>query len=355
MGFPEVVFRIIEDNNCPLYEASDEFFLADRFSFSLPFGKPACVILVLDVTEVLLEYENGATPPDKSEISGTFPCSGCTGSIRISYDGADAGGDRFAKDDADIDAVSSLLTDYSFFQALEERHINELVPLLRVGKYARDDVVIESGDPGANLYIILSGRVEVLGDDGVRITHLGRGEVFGEMSLLSGDPVGATIRVAEPATILYISSRDFRKVVYKFPSLQMYFARMLARRLAKTNLEWSQDFASGMAGQLAEMPPVELFQALNVNQKTGVLALELSRGSGKVYFNEGELVGAEYAGVSDKEAFFEMLKDREGRFKFSHELPGEMDGREPLGNFMWLLMEGARKQDEEAGEEEAGT
>ena len=142
------------------------------------------------------------------------------------------------------------------------------------------------GEPGKNLYIILSGLVNVVDDDGISITKLRNGEVFGEMSLISGDPVGATIKVVEPTTVLYIRGQDFLKVLNRFPSLQMYFARLLSRRLARSNVMISKEFSSGMTGTLSQMPPVELFQTLNYNQKTGVLKLNLSKGPCKLFISQ---------------------------------------------------------------------
>ncbi len=167
------------------------------------------------------------------------------------------------------------------------------------------------------------------------------------MSLLSGDPVGATIKVVDDAKVLYINGKDFRKILNRFPSLQMYFARLLARRLAQTNIVRSEEYASGMVGRLSEMPPTELFQTLNQNQKTGVLTLQhMSKGPATVSFREGGLIRAKYGEKEGQEAFFEILKEGDGRFKFVPDLPSEDMEAPELADFMWLLMEGLNKIDE---------
>jgi len=126
----------------------------------------------------------------------------------------------------------------------------------------------------------------------------------------------------------------------------MYFARLLAQRLAKTNVERLEEFASGMTGKLAENPPSELFQTLNLNHKTGLLTLTLSRGTAELSFREGALIRADYDEREGKDAFFEVLREKEGRFKFTPGLsPQEMKAPE-MGDFMWLLMEGVRRIDE---------
>jgi CRP-like cAMP-binding protein len=238
------------------------------------------------------------------------------------------------------------LKNFPIFQSVEEHNVEEFSSLLKLEQYVKGDTIIKKGDPGRNLYIISTGQVEVLGDGDMSIAFLTKGEVFGEMSLLSGNPVGATVKAVEPSSVLYISSKDFRRILDKSPSLQMYFTRLLARRMAEINLARSEEFSSGMTGKLSEMPPSELFQTFNMNQKTGILSLTQSQKSASLTFREGELIDARYGEYEGEEAFFELLKLKEGRFKFKPGLPPEMLEAPEIGDFMAILMEGLRRIDE---------
>lgn len=354
MSISEAKFKIIEENHCPLYAFGDEFKLSG-ISLSLPHNKAACTTLVGDITEVFKLCEKiDEHHPDGDSVE-LFNCTGCIGSIRLEYRKEKqikvcqlpSFGPTVKKSENDISATANLLSNFSMFQPLSEENVRELVSDLKLQQYAKGKIIIKKGDPGVNLFIIVSGKIEVLGDDDMLITFLEKGEVFGEMSLLSGDPVGATIKVVEPTTVLYINGKDFRRMLDKYSSLQMYFARLLARRLANTNVIRSQEFASGMIGKLSEMPPTELFQTLNQNQKTGVLSLQLSKGPAKLFFRDGELLRAKYDNREGRDAFFEMLKEDEGRFKFIPGIPSDELGITDLGDFMWLLMEGLNRIDEE--------
>ncbi|MFW6372827.1 MAG: DUF4388 domain-containing protein, partial [Thermodesulfobacteriota bacterium] len=207
--------------------------------------------------------------------------------------------------------------------------------------------VIEKGDSGKNLYIIVSGRVEVLGENDIRIARLGKGEIFGEMSLISGDPVIATVKAVEPLTVLYLNGKYFGEMMQKSQSIQIYMTRLLARRIASANISRSREIAAGLTGNLSEIPPNELLQTLHQNQKTGMLLMKMSDGLAAVSFREGKLIRAKYGDKEDEAAFFEILKAREGRFKFNPELPPEETRIREIGNFLKLLMEGARRMDEE--------
>ncbi len=250
----------------------------------------------------------------------------------------------------DTEAVAGLLHNFSIFKSLSSDDLRTFVTFLKLRKYSEGEIIVNKGEPGTNLFIIVSGRAEVLDEEGGSLAFLGAEEVFGEMSLLSGEPVGATVKMAKAGIVLYLNGKNFRKVLGMFPSLQMYFARLLARRLTQTNIVRAQETKSGMIGTLSDMPPSELFQTFNINQKTGVLNLNLSDGSAQIYFRDGELIKADHRDKKDKEAFYEILKEKKGRFQFRTGLPEEVKNTPEIGNFMWLMMEGLRRADETQGE-----
>ncbi|GBC63899.1 Crp/Fnr family transcriptional regulator [Desulfonema ishimotonii] len=352
MNMPDTILEIIKDNHCPIYKAGDAFRLSGRV-LTLPPGKPACMVLAEDIKTALTtgryteDIRQNNCPVYQFNCSG--PVTDCTGSIRMEYrlppDTAalPADGEKAEK----IRAIINVLARFPIFQGLDDGQLRDLGRYLKYSQLPRGTVIIKKGTPGVNLFIIAAGKVEVIGDDAMRIAWLGRGEVFGEMSLISGEPVGATIKVVEPVRLLYMKGRDFGKILSRYPTLQMYFARLLAQRLAATNMARSEDFSSGMAGKLSEVPPSELFQTLNVNQKTGGADLALSGGNARVCFRQGEPVWAEYKGKNGPDAFFEILKAKEGRFRFSPNLSPEEAGAPEMGEFMWLLMEGIRRMDED--------
>lgn len=346
MNPPKALFKIVSEENCPMYDTGDEFEI-QNIRLNLPSDKPACLTLIGDI-EIFMKCESMEDSLMGAESGDMLDCSGCSGKIRLEYQSVKEGENRVVKtrEGKDISSTVQILTRFPFFQVLDEMNIKDLVSSLKMNKFNPGDTVIEKGEQGKRLFIIVSGKVEVVGDAGINIAFLGVGEIFGEMSLLSGDPVGATIRVVEPAKILSLDGDYFRKILNKKPALQMYISRLLARRLAKTNVVLSEEFSSGMVGKLSEMLPSVLFQTFNLNQKTGLLDFELSKGGAKVYFREGELVGAVYDNKKSRDAFFEILKETDGRFRFEAELPPEKQKAPPVGDFMAVLMEGIKRIDE---------
>lgn len=356
------VFTIIEEKDCPYYQEGDAFKMTGNAilleykkekefittaAIKMPFEQPSCRKLIGDLTNILIKYESMNKVP-----ACVINCSGCTGSITLEYKNITIKKQvkKTETSQSNIGAIANLLSKFSIFQSIDEHNLKDLIPFLKLRKFGPSDLIIKKGDKGKNLFIIASGRVEVLNEDGISMSVLEKGEVFGEMSLISGNPVAATIKVLSPATVLSIRGEDFLKVLNKSSSLQMYFTRLLTRRLAESNIFMSEELASGMSGQLSEIPPPELFQSLNVNQKTGLLNLSLSRGEAKLSFMDGNLISAEYDDIKGKEAFFEVLKEKKGRFKFIPGLPSDEMKAPVLGYFMGLLIDGLRRIDEESKE-----
>jgi NADH dehydrogenase len=101
-------------------------------------------------------------------------------------------------------------------------------------------LVFSEGELGDRVYILLSGRAEVVrrrpnGAAGEQIlTVLGPGECFGEMALLESAPRNASIRCVEPMTVLSIPKREFGLLAANVPGLRASFEQVTARRLAQS-------------------------------------------------------------------------------------------------------------------------
>lgn len=364
MSGPQTVFTIVGEEDCPHYVEGDGFQLSgnallleleqDKTFVTTaivkgPKDKKACRRLISDLTRLLIEYESVDRIPDD-----TFPCSGCSGRIEVKHLKAAAGVIIPAEREKtkNIDLIADLLSNFSIFQSLDKHHLKDIVAYLKLKKYNQGTTILTKGAPAQHLYIILSGAVDVMDEKGVRLSTLKRGDVFGEMSLISGDPVGATIKVVESATIIFIKGNEFRNILNKFPSIQMYLARLLARRLAKSNVVMAEEIASGMIGHLAEINATELMQTLNQNQKSGILSFSFGNHRAEFHFRKGELVKAVHGKTQGSEAFFKLLREREGRFKFVPKSPDQMVQTPPVGLFMELLLEGLRRLDEDSHTDE---
>lgn len=113
--------------------------------------------------------------------------------------------------------------------------------------FREGDVIVRQGDPGGRLFTIVSGQVAVsLPSDArpdMRLSILGAGEVFGEMSIFDDQPRSATVRALAPTEVLTLNREQVVAFFAAHPEAAIEIIRVLSRRLRDTN-------------QLAERAPV---------------------------------------------------------------------------------------------------
>jgi CRP/FNR family cyclic AMP-dependent transcriptional regulator len=355
MQFRNGVFIITEEKNCPLYNAGEEMEV-DEGALKLPASKPTCLILAKDVIELATEDVVFESLHQGANTKTKFECGGCTGIIRFEFKKEKGyatlqmkllvAADRKEKI-KEVANYAGTLRAISIFSSLSDDDLLDLATLLEFEDFEWGFPIAQRGDPGSKLYIMITGRVEVIDDDGVVLAEMGTGDVFGEMSLLSGERVTATILASEPCEIATMSQKNFRHILNKYPALQVFFYKLLVSRITSTNVQRAEELASGMVGQLSDISVVELCQMINSNQKTGHLKLETtSESKGRIVFNEGEIIKA-YIGMADgKEAFYDILELTEGRFKFIQGLSRSEKKLPVVGGFMGMLMEGMKRHDD---------
>lgn len=357
MAFPKIVFRVSETRHCPLFRYGDVFqisgiainmesngensFISTTMVHSPP-NRGNCKILNGDLTKIIIEYERADQIPDCM-----ISCSGCTGSIRLEHFRNIRTEDESEGRSDQISSMFHLLSNFSFFRNIDQSNLNSVINYFKLRNFKKSEIILRKGDPGGFFYIVVSGQVEILNDAGIPISSLKRGEVFGEMSLICEENVGATVQAGNDCELLYIGHKHFKSILQKYPTLQMYFTRLLAKRLTDSNKVRSDDYASGMIGKLEEIPPEALFQTLNANNKTGILTItQLTKGTARFSLRQGALIKASYAGIKGETAFYEVLREKNGRFKFTPGLPPEDFDVPEIGYFMKLLMEGLQRMDE---------
>jgi CRP/FNR family cyclic AMP-dependent transcriptional regulator len=111
-----------------------------------------------------------------------------------------------------------------------------------VRNYPRNTVLINEGDEGDSLFIVLSGRVKVYASNDagreVVIDFHGPGEYVGEMSL-DGAPRSASVVTVEPSTCVVVSRAQFREFILAHPDFALHLIGKLIQRarLATENMK----------------------------------------------------------------------------------------------------------------------
>lgn len=106
-------------------------------------------------------------------------------------------------------------------------------------RYGRDcpqgTVLFLEGDPGAEMFVIHSGQVQIsrsARDVEQILAVLGPGEFFGEMAIISNRARTATATVVEDARLLAIDGKTFEAMVKGNAEIAVRLIRKFAERLA---------------------------------------------------------------------------------------------------------------------------
>ncbi|HCI45790.1 MAG TPA: cAMP-binding protein [Rhodospirillaceae bacterium] len=79
--------------------------------------------------------------------------------------------------------------------------------------YPAGTLIFSEGDVGDYLYVVRSGRVEIFQErpqGKIVIGTVGKGELFGEMALVDGEPRMASARTLQDCELMLVSGMTFR-------------------------------------------------------------------------------------------------------------------------------------------------
>jgi CRP-like cAMP-binding protein len=115
------------------------------------------------------------------------------------------------------------------FAGLDRGHLEDVLGVGRRVSFEPGQAIVERGDPGDAMYIVLGGAAEV--DVGGRFHRLERGDFFGEMAVLAGKPREATVKAVEHVQALRIPADGFQAFLNANPQVAVGMLKSLVERL----------------------------------------------------------------------------------------------------------------------------
>lgn len=101
--------------------------------------------------------------------------------------------------------------------------------------FAQDQRILRQGFHGTGFYVVLEGQAAVRIDGEDRAT-LGRGEFFGEISVLLGDPPVADVVALTPLRCLVLHAAELEEFLLNNPRVLYRMLQAEARRVRSANL-----------------------------------------------------------------------------------------------------------------------
>jgi CRP-like cAMP-binding protein len=118
-----------------------------------------------------------------------------------------------------------------FADVLDDSELEELAARAYFIDFPAGATPIEEDAPGQAMFIIVSGEaaVTVHGDD-EPVATLGKGDIVGEMSLLTGARRSATVKAVTPLEVIEVNKEALAHVLKASPDLVDRFAALIDRR-----------------------------------------------------------------------------------------------------------------------------
>jgi CRP/FNR family cyclic AMP-dependent transcriptional regulator len=122
--------------------------------------------------------------------------------------------------------------------------------------FPRHTVLINEGDLGDALYVVISGRVKVYSSNEAGrefvIDFHGPGEYVGEMTL-DGEPRSASVITVEPTTFAVVNRSQFRDFILQNPDFAMHLIERLIHRVRVTTGNLKSLALSDVYGRLVRL------------------------------------------------------------------------------------------------------
>jgi uncharacterized membrane protein len=125
------------------------------------------------------------------------------------------------------------------FRALDEEAAVELCQLLTTNEVTAGTCLFRRGDAGESMYLIERGSIKISVKDAdghdTTLAELGKGEFFGEMSLLDGHVRSADATASADSLLAVLPRAEFRAFLRKNPDVALGILTALTHRLRRTD------------------------------------------------------------------------------------------------------------------------
>jgi len=132
----------------------------------------------------------------------------------------------------------TLLKEVDIFKPFSEQAKLHLSQQIRHHRIEKGDVIVQQGDAGDSLFIIVEGAVaiKVRTNEGIikEVARLGAGNFFGEMALLTGEDRAATVVAIVDTYLFELTQADIAPLIAQQPEVKELVTKVLTQRQMAT-------------------------------------------------------------------------------------------------------------------------
>jgi acetate kinase len=137
--------------------------------------------------------------------------------------------------------LSQFLQSVELLADLSEQERTTLAADAQILDYPTGALILPRQTIGRALWIVYDGEVEIVITEGDRpariIAELSRGDIFGEMSIMTGEPTGADVRASQSCKVVRIPRETFSGIIAGNPRLLGRFTKLITKRLLQNEME----------------------------------------------------------------------------------------------------------------------
>jgi CRP/FNR family transcriptional regulator/CRP/FNR family cyclic AMP-dependent transcriptional regulator len=144
------------------------------------------------------------------------------------------------------------------FTCLGEKDIRAVSSVMVVREFGAGDTIVHEDDEESHtFFIIVSGTVHagVMTPEGKKtiLATMRKGDFFGEMSLLDGEPRSASVVAAGKCVLLMLYRKPFLEILRKYPQISIQMLVEMSRRLRNSNRHINTLSLMSVYGRVADV------------------------------------------------------------------------------------------------------
>ena len=149
-----------------------------------------------------------------------------------------------------------LLSESFLFNELSKNELDNIVDFIKIRAVKAREIIVRKSDLGKEMFILVEGKVSLstISEDGKELTFgiLGKGDMFGEISLFDNLERTATVTAVEPTELLVIEQQHLIPFIKENPDVAIKLLRAMALRLRYTDQLFEDAMFKQLPGRLAK-------------------------------------------------------------------------------------------------------
>ncbi|MBC2681829.1 DUF294 nucleotidyltransferase-like domain-containing protein [Corynebacterium anserum] len=150
----------------------------------------------------------------------------------------------------ELDEVYRFLGDIAPFQSFDEATLSSLPSKFVMRYVRRGETLVNCGDPNDYLYVLRSGAVDVLDDDGLLLDRRESGRSFAYSTLVGENRSNYTFVAVEDSLVLMMHRDDFEPFAKAHPEFARYYSGLSARMQAVAQQIHQESFSDVLRTKL---------------------------------------------------------------------------------------------------------